>query len=153
MQRLDLGQAELDLSDLGFQRPKPISADTSELRICLDAFVPALQPFGEHVALALEDATLLGGLLAHDALVLHELAQDLAASLVGEDVLGDVAEHGVVERVDGDPVTLASLFARATEFAAVVVTICRLAVGVEFPGALELASSTALATSQDSGEQ
>jgi len=77
---LELGQRAHDLVALGFELSEAFGAHITELRVCFDALVPALEALAEFVALALEEPALFRGLLTQDALVFDEFAQDLVAA-------------------------------------------------------------------------
>ncbi len=95
---------------------------------------------------------MLGRLKPQHALVLHEIAQDFATALFGEDVLGNVRKHGAVERRNCDSVAGAGIFAAPREAAAVVVAV-RLAAGIELAGAFQLTRAAAASATQQPGDQ
>ena len=73
---LQLGQRTQDLVALRLKLAEPFGADVAQLGVRFDALVPALEALAEFVALAFEEPALFGGLLAQNALIFDESAQD-----------------------------------------------------------------------------
>jgi len=108
----------------------------------LEAILPSLDPAFDVLELALE---LLVGLLAEDAAFLDEIVKQRLAALLGEDAVGDVLEHGLLEERGGDGTAAALLLADAKRAAAVVVSVAVLVGRRPLPRGLKLVGRAALA--------
>jgi hypothetical protein len=111
----------------------------------LEAILPSLDPAFDVLELALELLALLVGLLAEDAAFLDEIVKQRLAALLGEDAVGDVLEHGLLEERGGDGTAAALLLADAKRAAAVVVSVAVLVGRRPLPRGLKLVGRAALA--------
>ncbi|MFO0608861.1 MAG: hypothetical protein U0324_37185 [Polyangiales bacterium] len=152
-QRNHLGERRLHLGATRAERPQPVGPEVVGHGARFEGVEPAGDAAVEVVALLEEEGPLVVDPAAEQPRARDEVVEQLAASLLGEELRDEVLEHGLLEHLGAHPVAVAALLPRPQRAAAVVVAVRVRAVRVALAGGLELEARPAPAALHEPREQ